>query len=268
MPFSALRNSTTIADLPIAPTPIIRRTSSSSSTPPEKKRKMTITQTYFLAHTARGKLSSEAARSDHNLRLLVGHANLLDFLTLDLQEAEREQDAWFEKTVADARKPTEPKRVQWSDRVAADAQNLDIPDSSDDEEDSDADSDASDDEDDEDVYAEANAVTMQVSPRRAKSPAPVFEEDDEDEDMYDDEEQDNTELSLTRVASRSSHASISPPPELVHDHSDSSDSDEEEEEDETSPVLPAVAPVLPIPQANKDMMMSQQQRQPCAVAAY
>lgn len=48
---------------------------------------MSITQTYYLAHTARGKLSHEAAQADHNLRLLVGHANLLDSLMLELAEA-------------------------------------------------------------------------------------------------------------------------------------------------------------------------------------
>lgn len=60
---------------------------------------MSITQTFYLAHKARAKLSSEAARSDHNLRLLVGHANLLDSLMLNLQAAEREQDAWFNAMV-------------------------------------------------------------------------------------------------------------------------------------------------------------------------
>jgi len=64
-----------------------------------KQSKMSITQTFYLAHKARGKLSSEAAKSDHNLRLLVGHANLLDSLMLNLQHAEREQDAWFNAMV-------------------------------------------------------------------------------------------------------------------------------------------------------------------------
>lgn len=215
---------------------------------------MSITQTYFLAHTARGKLSSEAARSDHDLRLLVGHANLLDSLTVDLQEAEREQDAWFERTVAEARKPSEPKRVQWTDRPASvSVRDLEIPDGEDDEDDSDADSDV--DSDDEAVYAEADAVTMTSPSRRAKSPPPMIidadsEEEDEDEDMYDDDEVDNQDLSLTRVASRPTWASISPPPpELVPDHSDCS-SDEEEEESEsdeedsqpTLPIQPIIAP--------------------------
>ena len=39
---------------------------------PNNINKMSVTQTFYLAHKARGKLSSEASRSDHNLRLLVG----------------------------------------------------------------------------------------------------------------------------------------------------------------------------------------------------
>lgn len=67
---------------------------------PQKKQKMSITQTYFLAHSARGKLSKEAARPDHDLRLLVGHANMLDSLMLDLANAEQEQERWFNNIVS------------------------------------------------------------------------------------------------------------------------------------------------------------------------
>ena len=51
-------------------TPSVVSNSSNVSiyTRPQKKQKMSITQTYFLAHSARGKLSREASRSDHDLR--------------------------------------------------------------------------------------------------------------------------------------------------------------------------------------------------------
>lgn len=39
---------------------------------------MSITEQYWVASTARSKLSKAAAQTEHNLRLLVGHANLLD----------------------------------------------------------------------------------------------------------------------------------------------------------------------------------------------
>ncbi|RMZ86524.1 hypothetical protein DV736_g6253, partial [Chaetothyriales sp. CBS 134916] len=71
-------------------------------TRPQKRPKMSITQTYFLAHSARGKLSKEAARPDHDLRLLVGHANMLDSLMLDLANAEQEQERWFNRSLSES----------------------------------------------------------------------------------------------------------------------------------------------------------------------
>lgn len=81
-------------------------------TRPQKKQKMSITQTYFLAHSARGKLSKEAARADHDLRLLVGHANMLDSLMLDLANAEQEQERWFNKTVSGTQDEEEEEVAQ------------------------------------------------------------------------------------------------------------------------------------------------------------
>src|ERR1700733_3561749 len=80
-----------------------KQPTSPSSPPPTpapwSKKTMSITQTYYLAHKARAKLAFEAGRSDHNLRLLVGHANLLDSLMLELADAEREQESWFNQSV-------------------------------------------------------------------------------------------------------------------------------------------------------------------------
>lgn len=59
---------------------------------------MSITQTYFLAHSARSKLSREAARADHDLRVLVGHATMLETLTMYLANAEQEQVRWVKKS--------------------------------------------------------------------------------------------------------------------------------------------------------------------------
>ncbi|KAL8993821.1 MAG: hypothetical protein Q9188_007229 [Gyalolechia gomerana] len=179
---------------------IVRQTLSS---PPEKKQKMSLTQTYYLAHTARGKLSKEAARADHNLRLLVGHANLLDGLMLDLADAEREQESWFNQTVKGAAKASEgPRHIQWADTIESAIEE--------DDEYSDSDSD-SDDEIEQ---------TPQVSIRRLpqeQAPAPtVAIAEDEDEEMEDDEDDDN--LALTRTSS--SH-----PPELLHESDSESDDD-------------------------------------------
>lgn len=167
---------------------------------------MSVTQTYYLAHTARGKLSSEAARSDHNLRLLVGHANLLDTLMIELAEAEQEQESWFNQSVKKAQKTEEPRHIQWADAIVEDpeedwqAEDADSSDSSEDEYDSDED------------------MEMPALSRVQSHPvtASVTEVEDDEEDY--------ASLQLQHTPS---HAS---PPELDHD-SDSS-------EDESMPPSP------------------------------
>lgn len=212
----------------------------------KKQKKMSLSQTYFLAHTARGKLSSEASRADHDLRLLVGHANLLDALMLDLHEAEREQEAWVEAAVSSASSASsakkQPATVKWVDREM----DLEIPDASDDE----SDSDSSDYEEDEDNFA--------VPLRRIRSPPPtkqaVYYNDEDDysdeDDFYEDDEADAS-LSLVRTqshspdfthhisaSSSSSSSSSSEVPELVHDSDPESD---DESSPPTSPSYPQLS---------------------------
>lgn len=202
---------------------------------------MSITQTYYLAHTARRKLTREAARADHDLRLLVGHANLLDSLMLDLADAEQEQERWFNQTVSGASKsspspsPADAKHIQWAETVVEDPEEDWDP-----EDISDADSDLSDDsdfddEDNDGIVEEEFAVT---TPIRRRAPSPVISErevqddddldDSESDSQYDDGEEDLEQLTLTRSPSRQQ----SPPPDL------SSDSDEESEDDAMPPSPP------------------------------
>lgn len=202
------------------------------SSPILKQQKMSITQTYYLAHKARAKLSHEAAMPDHNLRLLVGHANLLDSLMLELADAEREQESWFNQSVRSAQQPdkTENKHIQWVDTIAEEE------DESSDEDD-DYYSSSDDDSDlDEDVEM-ADVVSLRRVPShnslRAVPPSPRMEmveidmEDDFEED--DDDEEDYAQLTLTR--SPSHHSVSSPPPELELDEDESS-------EDEAMPPSP------------------------------
>lgn len=139
-------------------------------TRPQKKQKMSVTQTYFLAHSARGKLSKEAARPDHDLRLLVGHANMLDSLMLDLANAEQEQERWFNQSVSGAR---EEETAQHIETIAE-------------EEDEDSDM-----EDAEEEKPETQISTVEV-----------------DSDMEEDDETDS-ELTLTRSPSRHSPPALS-----------------------------------------------------------
>ena len=213
---------------------------SSPLQPPQKKQKMTLTQTYYLAHTARAKLSKEAARADHDLRLLVGHANLLDGLMLDLAEAEREQESWFHQTVKGASKASEePKHIQWADS---------LPDVSEEEDDDES-------WDGSDVDEDEISATLSVPLRIAPSPPMTVTttevdmvSDEEDADYEEFEE----ELALTRVSSRSSSRT---PPELL-DESDSSDSDEDS--------MPLSPPQSEIPLD----AFSQQQRESIATTSY
>ncbi|KAK3942400.1 hypothetical protein QBC46DRAFT_75022 [Diplogelasinospora grovesii] len=211
---------------------------------PFKKQKMSITQTYFLAHKARAKLSSEAARADHNLRLLVGHANLLDSLMLELADAEREQESWFNQSVRGATK-SEERHIQWADSV------VEEPDHDWQAEDADSDSSDSDsdfdDEEDDDVEM-ADVVSLRRVPSNQMLPTQRHQEYAEhmDEDMEEDDEEDFAELALHRSPSHSAA-----PPELDHD-SDTS-------EDESMPPSPPTA-VLPT--------FSEQQKESIATTGY
>ncbi|KAI9820277.1 MAG: hypothetical protein M1827_005899 [Pycnora praestabilis] len=210
----------------------------SKAFPPQKKQKMSITQTYYLAHTARGKLSAEASRADHDLRLLVGHANLLDSLMLDLADAEREQERWFNQTVKGARKASEePKHIQWADTIVEDPEES--------WEAEDAESSDSDSE-----YDEAEDMNMDIAVPLRKAPSlpsrmtvNSIEVHDEFDDEYEDEEE-YGDLALTRTSSHQ-------PPELLHD------SDEESEDDMMPPSPP-----------QPSLEMSERQRQQIATTSF
>lgn len=188
-----------------------------------QQKKMSITQTYYLAHTARKKLTREASRADHDLRLLVGHANLLDSLMLDLADAEREQERWFNQTVSGANKAQEePRHIQWASTVIEESEE-----EWDAEDASDLDSDVSD-SDEEDSDFEESGFAVNTPPRRrapspvAPAPEPILmedEDDDTDSDFEYDDMEDLEELSLTRSPSRQS------PPELLADLDDESEDD-------------------------------------------
>jgi hypothetical protein len=179
------------------------------ASPPQKKQKMTLSQTYVLAHTARNKLSKEASRPDHDLRLLVGHANLLDSLMLELADAEREQEQWFNQTVKGASKAAaaEPRHIQWADTIVEESEHEW-------EVESDSDSESEFDEDELDMAAA-------IAPRTSRITTV-----NEDEDEYEDDDEEASDLALTRTHSHS-------PPELLHD------SDEDSSEDEQPPSPPA-----------------------------
>ena len=174
---------------------------------------MSITQTYFLAHSARGKLSREASRSDHDLRLLVGHANLLDTLMIDLANAEQEQEKWFNKSVSGANAEEEQSSQMTEAIVEEPAADWEA-----------GDAESSDDESD---YNEDEEMVAKGS-NSASTIVTTTEIEDEDEENSEDDEEDLNELALTRTSSR--HG----PPELSSD----SESDSEDDHMPPSPAQP------------------------------
>ncbi|KAL2021039.1 hypothetical protein VTK56DRAFT_7694 [Thermocarpiscus australiensis] len=185
---------------------------------------MSLAQTYFLAHKARAKLSSEAARPDHNLRLLVGHANLLDSLMLELADAEREQESWFNQSVRGASRSSEERHIQWADTIVEEPEpDWRAEDAESDSDDSDSDSDF--DEEDGDVEM-ADAVSLRRIPSPAMPPLKKTYDYYEGDDYDMNDEEDFALLALQRSRSHSSS-----PPELDDDLDDSS-------EDESMPPSP------------------------------
>lgn len=194
---------------------------------PQKKRIMSVTQTYYLAHKARAKLSTEAARADHDLRLLVGHANLLDSLMLELADAEREQESWFNQSVRGATRQEEraekkDRHIQWADAIVEDPEEDWQADDADSYSDSSDSSSEYDSEDDEDVDM-ADVVSLRRLPSSSKPAAPLLSVDEDDDMEEDDLEEDYAQLELVRTSSHNTNS----PPELVQHDLDSDSSDDE-----------------------------------------
>jgi hypothetical protein len=201
------------------------------------RKKMSITQTYYLAHKARAKLSREAAQPDHDLRLLVGHANLLDSLMLELAEAEQEQERWFNQSVRGASPKKQAGHVQWADRVHEQA--------IEEEYDSDSSSDSDSDYDEDDVEMINAPTASAIAPLRPAPMAPVYKDD---EDMTEDDlEEDYAQLELVRTPSHSSS-----PPELVDNDSDVSSDDES---------MPPSPPEATLPFSQENAKDSEQNKQ-------
>jgi hypothetical protein len=83
---------------------------------------MRISQSYYIAQVARNKLLPEASRADHNLRVVVGHANLLDSLLIQLEEAAQEHENRLGQPAHRAAKPSQRRRVKGANIIVEDAE--------------------------------------------------------------------------------------------------------------------------------------------------
>ncbi|KAL5612641.1 uncharacterized protein BROUX77_002797 [Berkeleyomyces rouxiae] len=227
---------------PAATSPVSSVSSTASTSPAVSVNRstMSITQTYYLAHRARSKLGAEASRSDHNLRVLVGHANLLDTLMLELADAERAQESWYNGPVQPAPAKTASadsapaRHIQWADQYASQP-DYDSDSSSDDwDVSSTEDEDESDFDDDFDDHITETCSALRRVPAHSSAPplspsvvtiSAVDSDSDSDADLDDDEE-DLSQLSLVRTPSHSGSASGSPPDLALDLDYDSSSDDE------------------------------------------
>lgn len=176
---------------------------------------MSMAETYFLASQARTKLTREARRNDHNLRVLVSHANLLDNL----------MDALTKKRTAGV--ATAPATT-YSRPISM----IEEEDEADEEEYSDEEySDEDDFDDEEDVKFEA--VQTSVTPNLHAHEIQVTEISDSDSESDDDDQE--TSYTISSVTSSEGVPSLSY-------------SSEEESEDELRPTQVMVV----VDQASKE----------------
>jgi len=177
------------------------------------QRKMSITQTYYLAHTARGKLATAAAQSDHNLRLLVGHANLLDALTIELQDAENSQQVTFNQTTKGSPKQGAQPQIAWSSSIMEESEDM-----------ANYEAEPDSDDDENDFFKSAEHIVKLVGGSLSGFDDPtanfMLPPSIDEEEETDEDEEDITDLSLIRVPSHSDQV-----PELIMDASDESDDD-------------------------------------------
>lgn len=130
---------------------------------------MSLSDTYFLASRARSKLTREATRGDHDLRVLVSHANLLDSLmdSLAEQRAKARQQSATESRSVQFVLPPKPEHPTFATIEEVDA---------DDESDSDSDSDSD--------VSDSVVRVADLEDDDGERESDYDEEDSEDEEEY------------------------------------------------------------------------------------
>ncbi|KAK9369968.1 hypothetical protein V1509DRAFT_618109 [Lipomyces kononenkoae] len=135
---------------------------------------LSFAQSYKLMTVARTKLSRAANTSDHDLRVLVSHANFLDALMIHLEH----KDA----PVASARRRTLARDREEEYRYFSHSDDEDS--YSDDDSDSDSDCSSDDEDEDEEEYlvVTSNGRTLSPIPERSRETSDREDDDDDDDD--------------------------------------------------------------------------------------
>ena len=127
-----------------------------SSLPAKRSGKPSLTETYQVATTCRLKLGKEADRSDHELRKLVCHANMLDTLMEELVDQERAHEKRMNERLRATSRPQQRGAVRWIDTIAEEIEES---------EDTDSSSDRDDDSDGRNGYPRRSAMRKSPPPK-------------------------------------------------------------------------------------------------------
>ena len=171
---------------------------------------MSISERYNLACTARSKLTAEATRPYHDLRLLIGHANLLESLGIELAEDKEELPRWFGPSGRrQAGSSDRPSHIQREDNIVVHSEeHWAIEDAK-----------PSNRHSEYNVNEDVDVLAPNTTRRMPSSPVSVTVTSvDVDEEYTDDAEEDYGDLALTRTSS--TH-----PPELLYGLDEESDDD-------------------------------------------
>lgn len=200
-----------------------------------------LSDTYFLASRAKSKLTREASRHDHDLRVLVSHANLLDSLMDSIHEKKKEQYKQRQLQLQQQRVMNynnhsgsisfdlaNTKRTTYNSPILEQNDDDDYMDS-----DSDSDSDSDDEADDEPLYTYHYNQSYRTMPT-------VDEEDDEEKEQEP----------IVQVVESSDEEHTNAPPSLSYS------SDEEEDDELPSPTRDQIITVHRLPA--KEIIVPQQ----------
>lgn len=230
---------------------------------------MSVSDTYLLASKARSKLQYEASRNDHDLRILVSHANMLDNIMDSLAQRRRKQQAdailinesqvqsnkpvTFELSKPDRQSQESHYEVYEEEEEYSDEYEDEYEDSYFDEEEDDDDED--DDDLDYDLFEDCQLVSnrayqtnkVQYRSLPTVDELPLDEIPDDTEDLQSNIPQTPlisshpTSVAIIKVSDQEaadeqtlSSSPISEVPSLCYSESDSEKEDDEDEEDQVS----------------------------------
>lgn len=165
--------------------------------------KLSVTQTYMVAHQARGKLAKEARCADHNLHRLVCHANMLDTIIEALSRAEAQQQSYIQHLIHGTSQPA--KTDKWTTVVR---EKFDEDSDSEEEEESESETEVGEEEEDDDSDDEYVDWELETSDLAATMIATEDDADDLQEECVRLTNERNTSTDKELPATQPTHFQI------------------------------------------------------------